>query len=148
MMSNQQTSNHLMKGAIISGVINAIINGIINYFMLEKSAPIYLTQDAISGNTHTVFAGAVPLAVSLAIILTCIGYFTTKKAEKPPFFPNFLVLALKHCVYAFGLVAITGLLIQRFAGQVEVSHIVAAMIAGLIAGVVGGLVDYETKKRI
>jgi hypothetical protein len=143
-----QSSEHIYKGAIVSGAINGVINGVINYFTLDTSHPIYLTQDSIASNMHTVFAGAVPLAVSLALILTIISYFTTKQPGKPKFYPGFLVLALKHCIYAFGCVTILGLMIQRIFGQIEVSHLAAAAIAGVIAGLVGGLVDYETKKRI
>jgi hypothetical protein len=147
-MSNNHDANHLMKGAIINGVINAVINGIINYYTLDKTETIYLTQDSISSNMHTVFAGAVPLAVSLAFILSTIGYFTTKKPGKIPYFPKVFLLALKHSVYAFGLVTIAGLLIQRFVGQVEVTPVMAAVLAGIIAGIVAAVVDYETKKQL
>lgn len=147
-MSNNNASNHLMIGAIINGAINAVINGIINYSTLDKGEPIYLTQDSISGSMHTVFAGAVPLAVSLAFILSTIAYFTTKKPGKPPYFPKVFLLALKHSVYAFGLVAIAGLLIQRSMGQVEVTPVMAAILAGIIAGIVAAVVDYETKKQL
>lgn len=147
-MVNTHSKAQLRKGALINGIINAVINGVINYFSLNRNEPVYLTQDSISGNMHTVFAGAVPLAVSLAFILTTVGYFTVKKSDKIPYFPKVFIIALKHSAYAFGLVAIAGLLIQRFLGQVEVTHLLAAIIAGIIAGIVAALVDYETKKAI
>jgi hypothetical protein len=136
-----------MKGAIINGVANAIINGIINWLTIDKSHDsIALTQDQISSNAHTVFSGAVPLAVSLAFILTSIAYFVTKLENKPPYFPVYFLKALKHSVYAFGLIAIVGLLFQRLFGTIHVSFTMAAIIAGFIAGVVAAIVDYETKK--
>jgi hypothetical protein len=137
----------IMKGAVINGVVNAVINGIINWFMLDKSHPtVLLTQDRISSSEHTVFAGAVPLAVSLAFILTSIAFFQTKMENKPPYFPAYFVKALKHSVYAFGLVTIFALLLQRLAGSIEVGLPVAAIIAGIIAGIVAAIVDFETKK--
>jgi hypothetical protein len=137
-----------MKGALAGGVVNAVINGVINWFTMDKSQPLYLTQDSISSEIHTVFSSAVPLAVSLAFILSSIAYFTVKEEGKPPYFPKVFVLAIKHSVYAFGLVTIAGLLIQRFAGQIEVSYLNGAIIAGIIAGITAGIVDYETKMKV
>lgn len=138
----------IVKGAAINLVINGIINGAINWFQLDKSKTHFLTADSISSTEHTVFSGAVVLAVSLAFILSSIAYFTIKDPGKPPYFPKVFLLALKHSVFAFGLVAIAGLLIQRIFGAIEVSSITAAIIAGLIAGIVGGVVDYETKMQL
>jgi putative flippase GtrA len=104
--------------------------------------------DSITTTEHTVFSGAVILAVTLAFILSSIAYFTVKDSSKPPYFPKVFLLALKHSVYAFGLVALAGMLLQRYAGSIEVSPIVAATIAGLIAGIVAGIVDYETKMQL
>lgn len=142
------TKQEIIKGASINFVINAIINGVINWFQLDKSKSHFLTVDSITTTEHTVFSGAVVLAVSLAFILSSIAYFTVKDPNKPPYFPKVFLLALKHSVFAFGLVAITGLLIQRFAGSIEVTSMVAATIAGLIGGIVAGIVDYETKMQL
>ncbi|EMS34015.1 hypothetical protein C943_03831 [Mariniradius saccharolyticus AK6] len=143
------TLNEIKKGAAINGVVNAVINGIINWFTLDKRHPsILLTQDQISSTAHTVFSGAVPLAISLAFILTSIAFFQTKVENKPSYFPTFFVKALKHSVYAFGLVVIFAILLQRIAGEVEVSLPLAAIIAGIIAGIVAAIVDFETKKSL
>ena len=143
------TLNEIKKGAAINGVVNAVINGIINWFILDKSHPtMLLTQDQISSSSHTVFSGAVPLAISLAFILTSIAFFQTKVENKPSYFPTFFVKALKHSVYAFGLVVIFAILLQRYAGEVEVSLPLAAIIAGIIAGIVAAIVDFETKKSL
>ena len=143
------TLNEIKKGAAINGVVNAVINGIINWFILDKSHPtMLLTQDQISSSSHTVFSGAVPLAISLAFILTSIAFFQTKVDNKPSYFPTFFVKALKHSVYAFGLVVIFAILLQRYAGEVEVSLPLAAIIAGIIAGIVAAIVDFETKKSL
>lgn len=143
------TLNEIKKGAAINGVVNAVINGIINWFILDKSHPtMLLTQDQISSSSHTVFSGAVPLAISLAFILTSIAFFQTKVENKPSYFPTFFVKALKHSVYAFGLVVIFAILLQRIAGEVEVNLPIAAVIAGIVAGIVAAIVDFETKKSL
>ena len=142
------TRQDIAKGAAINTVINGIINGIINWFQLDKSRNHFLTVDSITTSEHTVFSGAVTLAVSLAFILTSIAYFTVKDPAKPAYFPRVFLLALKHSIYAFGLVALAGLLLQRYAGAIEVSPIAAATVAGLIAGIVAGVVDYETKMQL
>jgi len=46
----------ILKGAIITGIINAIINGLINWFQLSDSKTINLTIDSISSEEHTVLA--------------------------------------------------------------------------------------------
>jgi len=147
-MTVADKSSHLLKGALASGVINAIINGIINWFTVKDQARLLLTGDLISSDQHTVFAGAVPLAVSLAFILTTVAYFTTKEEGKPSYFPSVFVIAIKHSIYAFGLVVIFAILLQRIAGAIEVTPVASAFIAGIIAGLVGGIVDYETKRRL
>jgi hypothetical protein len=141
--------NDIQKSAVSNGFTNFIINGIINWFMLDKSqTTIYLTQDQISSNTPTVFASAVPLAVSLAFILTSVVYTQIKNVNKPKYFPTYFIKAVKHSIYAFGLVVIFALLLQRYAGNISVSLPIAAVIAGIIAGVVSAIVDYETKKSL
>lgn len=140
--------SQLLMGAWASGIINAFINGLINWFTMNKSQPLFLTQDRISSQMHTVFSSAVPLAVSLAFILSSIAFFTIKQQEKPSYFPKVFFMALKHSIYAFGVVTILGLILQRFAGQIEVSYAAGAIIAGIIAGITAGLVDYETKIKV
>jgi hypothetical protein len=143
----QEQNDHL-KGAIVNALINGIINGAIYWFQTKGSASVLLTDNLISSDKHTVFSGAVVLATSLAFILSSIAYFTVKKAGKPPYFPKIFLLAVKNAVFAFGIVTIMGILIQRYLGSLEVSTPVATLITGLIAGAVGGTVDYLTKKAI
>lgn len=140
--------SNLRKDALIGGCINGIINGVINWFQVKGESSILLTNDAISSREHTVFSGAVPLAVSLAFILTSVAYFTSKKESKPPYFPKVFVLGLKHSAYAFGLVTIFALLLQRFVGSIAVSPVLAAGIAGLTAAIVGTIVNYETNRAL
>jgi hypothetical protein len=142
------TKNDLIKESGFNFVINALINGVINWFQMDRSMEQWLTVNEISTSQHTVFSGAVILAISLAFISTSIAYLTTKNTTKPPYFPKVFVFAVKHSIYAFGLVTIIGLLIQRFIGSVSVTPIVAASIAGLIGGMVAAVVNYETKKAI
>lgn len=142
------SKKELLQGAFFTALINTLINGVINWFTLDKSVSIPITRDAISSTEHTVFSGAVPLAVSLAFILSTVAYFTVKNPNKPPYFPTIFGLAIKHSIYAFGLVVLMGLLWQRFMGSIEVTALTAAMITGAIAGLCGGLVDYEVKKTL
>jgi len=138
----------LKKGAFVSAFANGIINAVINWFTVRGNESLLLTDDLISSGQHTVFAGAVPLAVSLAFILTTITYFTTKSPGKPPYFPKVFLLALKHSFFAFGIVVAVAIVIQRFFGAITVSPVQSALLAGFIAALVGGVVTFLTSKEI
>jgi peptidoglycan/LPS O-acetylase OafA/YrhL len=139
---------HLLKGALMSGVLNAIINGAINWFQVKGKTELYLTVDAITNTEHTVLGGAVMLAASLAAILTLISYFTLKSNDKPPFFPKALLLTLRNTFFAFGVMVTISILIQRNAGSIAVAPMTGVVIVGLVAGIVAGVVDYMTKKEL
>jgi len=99
-MSNPQSASapHESKiavGAAITGVINGMINGTIQWYLLAGHDPLPLTVDCISNDEHTVFGAAVPLAVSLAMILTAVAY-TTVKPPRPPFYPTFLWMTVQR----------------------------------------------------
>jgi hypothetical protein len=133
----------LRRAAVLNGVINAVINMAIQALLLRGKGPIPLTADAISSTDHTVLSGAVPLAVSLAMILTAIGWMTTK-GTKRRFFPHIVMLILKHGFLAFGVVVSGAVIWQRLAGTVSVSVPVAVVVLGLIAGLVAAAVHYFT----
>ncbi|MEE4384694.1 MAG: hypothetical protein V2J02_22080 [Pseudomonadales bacterium] len=137
------TDPGILKGAILSGVINAVINGTIQWFLLADHAPVPLTVDGITNDEHTVFGAAVPLAVSLAMILTAVGYLTVKK-PKPPFFPTFLLLTLKHGFLALGVFVTVAVFWQRIFGSISVSLLGAVLILGVFAGLVSAWVNYLT----
>jgi len=139
------TNQSIIKGALISGILNAIINGIINWFQLDKTKNILLTTDMISTHEHTVFGGAVILGTTLAFILTSIAYLTTKVETKPKYFPRVFFLALKQSIFAFGVLTIFALLFQRMFGSIEVTGLQAAIFTGCIAGLAAGIVEYSTK---
>ena len=141
------TSEEIMKGAALNGVINAVINGGIQFFLLRGSESIPLSVDAIGAGTHTVLGTSVPLAVSLAMILTAVAHWTLKGPKKP-FIPTTLWLVVKHGLFAFGAVVACAVLWQRMAGTVEVSVLTAVVILGLIAGIVAAVVNYMTISRI
>lgn len=141
-------NKEILKGALMSGVINAVINGIVNWFMVRGEAEILLTQDLISSNTQTVFSGIVPLATSLAFILTTIAFFTFKIPGKPNYFPKVFFLALRNTFMAFGLVIAIAIMIQKYASDIVATPVASAILAGIIAGLVAGLVDYITKHDI
>jgi hypothetical protein len=133
----------IAKGALLSGVINAVINGGIQAWFLRGADRVPLSVDAISADAHTVLASAVPLAVSLAMILTAVSHWTLK-APKKPFVPTTLWLVIKHGLFAFGAVVAGAVVWQRFAGTVEVGVPSAVVLLGIIAGIVAAAVNYMT----
>jgi hypothetical protein len=133
----------IIKGAALSGVINAVINGAIQFFMLRGHDSIPMSVDAISAGTHTVLGSAVPLAVSLAMILTAVAHWTLK-APKKPFVPTTLWLVVKHGIFAFGALVAGAVVWQRVVGTVEVSVATAVIVLGVVAGLVATLVNYQT----
>ena len=111
--------------------------------MLRGHGPVALTADAISTTEHTVLGSAVPLAVSLAMILTAVTHLTMK-GPKPPFFPGVFWLTVKHGFFAFGVVVTAAVMWQRVVGTVELSVGGAVVVLGIIAGLVAGAVHYMT----
>ncbi|MDT0294918.1 hypothetical protein RLT85_09750 [Mesonia ostreae] len=65
---NARTKSKVVKGAVLTGVINAIINGEIQYFILKGNDSIPISVDSISNNTETVLGTAVLLAITLSTI--------------------------------------------------------------------------------
>jgi hypothetical protein len=135
--------SEVAKGAIVSGAINAVINGAIQWYLLSGHGPLPLTVDSISTDEHTVFGAAVPLAVSLAMILTAVAY-TTVKPPKPRFYPTFLWMTIKHGFFALGVIVTFAVLWQRVLGSILVPLAAAVIILGLVAGVVAAVVNYMT----
>lgn len=143
------TKAAILKGSLLVGVINAIINSLQYWFSMAKDYPtIFLTQNSISSDIPTVFSKAVPVAVSLCFFVTSITFWTTKMRDKPSYFPGYFLKALKHCVFAFGLVTIFAILFQRYMGSIEVSHATATIVTGILAGMITVLVDFETKTSL
>jgi len=133
----------ILKGALLSGAINAVINGAIQWYLLAGKGALPLTVDGITNDEHTVFGAAVPLAVSLAMILTAVAY-TTVKGPKPRFYPAFLWLVVKHGFVALGMAITFAVLWQRIFGSLIVSLPVAVVILGLVAGAAAAIVNYMT----
>lgn len=136
----------IRREALVGAVINAGINGAINYFTLRGDGPHAMTVDSIASGEHTIFSGAVPLAVILGFIVGTISFFTFRKKalkeglapadrlDRPYFFWGFRKV-LTSALVMFGLVVTLGVLWQRFVGTVMVSTPVAAAFTGLVAGV-------------
>jgi nucleoside recognition membrane protein YjiH len=139
--------SQILKGAVISGVVNAVINGAIQFVMLRGHDTIPLSVDAISAGTHTVLGAAVPLAVSLAMILTAVAHWTLKTPKKP-FVPTTLWLVVKHGIFAFGALVAGAVVWQRVVGTVEVSVATAVIVLGVVAGLVATLVNYQTLSAV
>jgi hypothetical protein len=137
------TQKEIDKGAITGGVINAVINGLINWFQVRNLDQVLVTDNLISSEEHTLFSGAVPLAVSLAFILSGVAYATTKLPEKPAYFPKYFVKSLWYAFATFGIVVTLGVIWQRFMGSVSISPLAAAVCAGIIAGIVAAVVNYK-----
>jgi hypothetical protein len=140
---NPADPSTILKGAALSGVINAVINGAIQWYLLSGETALPLTVDGITNEEHTVFGAAVPLAVSLATILTAVAY-TTIKTAKPPFYPTFLWMTVKHGFFALGVVVTFAVFWQRIFGSIVVSLPVAVVILALVAGVASAAVNYLT----
>lgn len=133
----------ILRGAVLNGFVNAVINGAIQIYFLWGSATIPLSVNKIVNDSHTVLGSAVPLAVSLAMILTVVAY-ATLKAPKKPFWPSVLWLTFKHGMFAFGLCVTGAVMWQNASGTVTVSLTTAVTVLGIIAGLVAGVVNYMT----
>jgi hypothetical protein len=145
--SNVLGRAQILKGAVVSGAINAVINSAIQFFLLRGSGSMPLTVDSIGTETHTVLGSSVPLAVSLAMILTAVAH-TTVKVPKKPFVPTTLWLVIKHGLFAFGAVVAAAVMWQRLVGTVDVSVWTAVVLLGLMAGLVATVVNYMTISAI
>ncbi|MEP6556957.1 MAG: hypothetical protein ABJB17_00620 [Burkholderiales bacterium] len=104
---------------------------------------IPLSVNGIANDEETVLGMAVPLAVTLAMILTVIAYFTLK-APKKRFMPQVLWLTIKHGIFVFGLCVAGAVMWQRTMGTISVSLATAVLVLSLIAGLVAGIVNYMT----
>ncbi len=133
-----EMKSKILKGSVITGFINALINGGIQYFFLKSKTPIAISVDSITNNEHTVLGATVTLAITLAMILTVVGYFNIKDKKKS-FFPTAFWLTLKHGFFTFGVITSLAVLWQRYMGTVEVSLVTALLVIGVIAGVVNYL---------
>ena len=142
MHQNQTASapqdTQILQGAIATGISNAVINGAIQWFLLRGQMSIPLSVDGITNDQQTVFGTAVPLAVSIAMILTVVSYLLLK-ASKRRFVPDVLWLTVKHGVFAFGLSVSGAVVWQRLMGTVPVSLVTAVVLLGMVAGLVGGM---------
>lgn len=133
----------IVRGAVIGGITNGLINATIQAWLLWDRTSIPLTVNGIINDEQTVFGEAVPLAVTLAMILTVIGYLTLK-APMRPFFPSVLWLTIKHGLFVFGLIVSLAVVWQRVMGTVTVSLMPGLIILGLIAGLVAAAVNFMT----
>ena len=133
----------ILRGAIGTGISNAVINGAIQWFLLRGQVSIPLSVDGITNEQQTVFGTAVPLAVSIAMILTIVGYLMLK-APKRRFVPDVLWLTVKHGVFAFGLTVSGAVVWQRLMGSVPVSLAAAVVLLGVVSGLVGGMIQFMT----
>lgn len=145
--THNMSQGEILKGAVIGGAINAAINGTIQYFLLRGAGPMPLTVDSIGTETHTVLGTSVPLAVSLAMILTAVAHFTVKVPKKA-FVPTTLWLVIKHGLFAFGTIVAAAVVWQRTMGTVEVGLGTAVLILGVVAGLVAAIVNYMTISEI
>lgn len=147
MHQNQTASapqdTQILQGAIATGISNAVINGAIQWFLLRGQMSIPLSVDGITNDQQTVFGTAVPLAVSIAMILTVVSYLLLK-ASKRRFVPDVLWLTVKHGVFAFGLSVSGAVVWQRLMGTVPVSLVTAVVLLGMVAGLVGGMIQFMT----
>ena len=142
-MNQIDTKKNIMRGAVTGGIINGLINGAIQWYLLRDATSIPITVDAITNDQNTVLGAAVPLAVTLAMILTVIACLSLK-APKRRFWPDVLWLMVKHGLFVFGLIVTVAIAWQRAMGTVSVSLATAVVLLALIAGLVAGVVNYMT----
>lgn len=138
-MTNQEN----LKGSVIAGFINAAINAGIQYFTFKKLNEIPVSLDLISNKEVTVFGTTVTVALTLAVVLTLVAYFTLK-VPKIPFYPKVLLILLKNVFFTFGVVTAFAVLWQYKFGTLYVSPISATIIVGIIGFVVAAIVNYLT----
>ena len=141
-----QNQQKLVKGALITGVINALINGGIQYFFLKDFTIIPISVDSITNDTATVLGTAVTLAISLSVILTIVAYFSIKE-KKVSFFPTAFWLTIKHGFFTFGVITSLSVLWQKKMGTIDVPLTTALLIIGLIAGLISAIINYLTLKE-
>lgn len=133
----------VLQGAIINGIINGVINGGIQWFTFKNHTAIPLSVDSIRNDQFTVLGGAVFLAVTLAMILTFIAFFSVKKEIRPSITKRIWTI-LKHGFFTFGVITGLSVLWQYYFGTVEVSALTATILVGSIAGIVALVVNYMT----
>lgn len=143
----------------MSGIANAVINGGIGWFMFRGKDAIPLTVDTISTHEKTVFSTGVMTAFILSVILGVIAFFTFgKKArslqlaspdllERPFFFFGVRTI-LFYSLFAFGTAALVALFLQKFAGTILVTPLVAAILLGLIAGLAAWFINAAVMKAM
>lgn len=146
-MTEKTDKSNLLKGAVITGIINAIINGGIQYFFLKDLSSIPISVDAITNTDQTVLGTTVTLAITLSMMLTLVAYFGVK-GDKAPFFPTTFWMIIKHGFFTFGVITSVAVLWQKYMGTIEVSLLSALVIIGVIAGIVSGVINYLTLKNI
>jgi hypothetical protein len=77
------------------------------------------------------------------MILTAVAYLTVK-APKPPFYPVFLWMTVKHGFFTLGVIVTFAVLWQRIFGSILVPLAAAVLILSLVAGLVAAMVNYMT----
>ncbi|WP_430812909.1 MULTISPECIES: hypothetical protein [unclassified Carboxylicivirga] len=133
----------IIQGAIVNGIINGVINGGIQWFSFKKLEQVAVTMDSITNDQVTVLGSAVPLAVSLAMILTFIAFFSIPKDNRPGIRTKLWVI-IKHGFFTFGVVTGMAVLWQYWFGTIWISPAGATLIVGIIAGLVALVVNYLT----
>lgn len=77
------------------------------------------------------------------MIVTAVAY-TILKPPKPPFYPVFLWMTVKHGFFALGVVVTFAVPWQLMFGSIVVPLAAAVLILGLVAGLVAAMVNYMT----
>jgi hypothetical protein len=135
----------VLQGAIINGVINGVINGGIQWFSFRKQDVIPISVDSITNEELTVLGSGVHLAVTLAMILTFIAFFSVKKEMRPSIGQR-IWITIKHGFFTFGVITGLSVLWQYYMGTVAVGAMAATVVVGFIAGIVALVVNYLTIK--
>jgi len=138
----------IMQKFIIGGVINGIINGIINWYMVKDKTDLVLASASLDSITHSVVAGSLFLAVSLAFILTGVAYMTSAQRKLLPFFPKVFMLALWHTTVVFIVMSILVALTGYVAGGTPVTPLQSVFITFIVATIIAIAIEFFTHQRL
>lgn len=138
----------LLVFSMKSALINAVISGILNWFKVKDKTVLFLSVDAISNTEKTVLGESVMIATSIATLITFVNYIKLKSKEKPPFFPNAVLLILRNAFFVFGVMVTLSILIQRFAGSIIVTPLLSELIIGFISWLVATVINYMSYNEL
>lgn len=148
-----------VKDSLVGGVINGVINGYIASYHFKGMDSVPISLNIINNSDITVLGQAVSLTFGLGIILSLITskLFMHKLQKNHPqhvsqlqsgFWSNLFPIAVGHAVALFGWFVAFSVIWTKYAGEVMVTSLSAALLIGLFAFIITIAVEVRTKKSI